>query len=145
MKVTPISEKEAAEAGLRQRGIYDFEVLEADDQISSAMNEMIKLNVKLFDKEGNSFRLFDYLVSSKGMAYKVRHYASATGQLPQYENGDLRAEDQVGKTGQCQVGIQAAKNGFPAKNVVSDYVPIVPGAPLIASMSDAEMDDEIPF
>lgn len=143
MKVTPISEADAAIAGLRKAGLYDFEVLESKDRISKNENEMIELNVKLYDTEGRTFRLFDYLVSSEGMAYKIRHYASATGQLPQYEKGELRAEDQQGKTGRCQVGIQKARDGYPAKNVIQDYVPNVPGAPLIASVKD--MDDEIPF
>lgn len=147
MKVVPISEKDAAEAGLRKRGLYDFEVLEAKERISKNDNPMIEMKVKLYDSEGRSFNLFDYLVESAATRYKVRHYASATGQLPQYEKGELRAEDQPGKTGRCQIGIQPAKAAYPAKNTISDYAPAVIGkAPLIASMSDADLDDsEIPF
>lgn len=143
MKFEPISEADAANANLRKAGLYDFEVLESKDRISKKENQMIELNVKLYDTEGRTFRLFDYLVSAEGMAYKIRHYASATGQLAQYEKGELRALDQVGKTGRCQVGIQKAKDGYPAKNIISDYAPTVPGAPLIESVKD--MDDEIPF
>lgn len=145
MKVTPISEKDAAEAGLRTRGLYDFEVLEADDAMSKNGNDMIELKVKCYDSEGRGFNLFDYLVSSPGTAYKVRHYASATGQLAQYEKGELRADDQPGKTGRCQVDIEPAKNGYPAKNKVADYVPNVPGAPLIKSAAQIDDDDSIPF
>lgn len=149
MRVTPISEKEAAESGLRKRGLYDFEVLEAKERTSKAGNDMIETNVKLYDSEGHNFRLFDYLVSSEGMAYKVRHFASATGLLPAYEKGDLIADDCVGKTGRCQIGIQPAKDGYPAKNIIQDYVPMKAGAPLIASMSAKdvakELDDDIPF
>lgn len=146
MRVTPISEAEAADAGLWKRGLYDFEVLKADERISKNGNDMIEVNLKLYDPEGRSFRLFDYLVSSEGMAYKVRHFASATGLLTQYEKGELRAVDCVGKTGRCQVTIQKAKDGYPAKNVVQDYAPQLPGAALIKSVApEDEVDDEIPF
>lgn len=149
MRVTPISEADAAEAGLRKRGLYDFEVTDAKEKLSAKNNEMIELNVKLYDTEGRSFWLYDYLVSSDGMAYKVRHFAAATGLLAKYEKGELTAEDCLGKTGRCQLGVEPAKNGYPAKNKIADYVPKVPGAPLIASMSakdvSKELDDEIPF
>lgn len=147
MKVTPISEADAAEAGLRKRGIYDFEVTDAEEKESSKGNDMIELKVKLFDAEGRSFWLYDYLVASEGMAYKVRHFAAATDMLPQYEKGDLKAIDCVGKTGRCQLGVEPAKNNYPAKNKITDYVPNVQGrlAPLIASKAPEEMDDEIPF
>lgn len=149
MRVTPISEKEAEEAGLRKRGLYDFEVLESKERVSAKGNDMIELNVKLYDTEGHSFWLYDYLVSNDAFAFKVRHFAAATGLLSKYEKGELNAEDCVGKTGRCQLGVQKAKNGFPAKNQIDDYVPLVAGAPLIASMSAKdvakELDDDIPF
>lgn len=143
MKVDPITEKQAEESGLRQRGLYDFEVLEAKDRLSKAGNDMMETRVKLFDSDGRSFSLFDYLVNTDGMAYKLRHYASSTGQLAAYEKGELRAEEQPGKTGRCQVGIQPAKDGYPAKNIIQDYVPNT--GKLIASMLAAGLDDEIPF
>lgn len=150
MRFTPISEKEAAEAGLWPRAIHDFEVVEASDETSTAGNGMIKMSVAVFNQEGTKHRrLFDYLVASDGMQYKVRHFASATGLLPLYEKGELKAEDCIGKTGRCQLAIQAASKSYPAKNVISDYVPVVAGAPLIASMSAKdvakELDDDIPF
>lgn len=145
MKVTPISEAEAADAGLWKRGLYDFEVLEAKERVSKNGNDMIEVNLKLYDTEGRSFRLFDYLVSSEGMAFKVRHFSSSIGLLAQYEAGELAAHDCTGKAGRCQVGIQKAKDGYPAKNIVTDYLPQIVGQPLIASKAPEDMDDEIPF
>jgi hypothetical protein len=146
MKVTPISEADARDAGLRKRGLYDFEVTSAEEQTSSKGNDMIKLMVKCYDTEGHSFTLFDYLVSSDGMAYKVRHFASATGLLATYEKGELSADDCLGKTGRCQVGIERGKNGYSDKNNISDYVPLIAGQqPLIASKAPEDLDDEIPF
>jgi len=145
MKVTPISEMDAAEAGLRKRGLYDFEVLEAKERMSKSGNDMIEMKVKLYDTDGRTFNLFDYLVASEGMAYKVRHFASGTGMLAQYERGELKADDCVGKTGRAQVGIDKAKNGYPARNSIADYALVSAGkGPLIASVAD-DLDDDLPF
>lgn len=145
MKVTPISEADANAAGLWKRGLVDFEVTDAKEKLSKAGNDMIELLVKVYNAEGKSRTLFDYLVSSEATAYKVRHFAAATGMLPQYEKGELRALDCVGKTGRCQMGIDKGKNGYPDRNNISDYAVKVGGEPLIASMSTEELDDDIPF
>lgn len=151
MRVTPISEADAKAAGLWKRGLYDFEVLTAMDACSKAGNDMIELELKVYDTEGKPRIFKDWLVSGDHplTAAKVRHFASATGQLPQYERGELKAGECVGKTGRCAVGIEPEKGGYQAKNKVSDYVPLVAGAPLIASMSAKdvakELDDDIPF
>lgn len=147
MKVTPISEADARAAGLWKRGLYDFQVMTAIDTQSKAGNEMIELETKVFNQEGR-FRIFkDWLVSSDhplNMA-KVRHFASATGLLPQYEKGELRAADCIDKTGQCQIGIEKGKDPYPDKNKIADYAPTpAKGAPLIASVTELP-DDEIPF
>lgn len=144
MKVTPISESEARAAGLWKRGLYDFEILTALETSSKAGNDMIELEVKVYDTEGKSRTFKDWLVSSDGVAYKVRHFASATGMLPQYERGELRAGDCVGKTGRCQLGIEKGKEPYPDKNKINDYAPTVAGAPLIASVAEG-LDDEVPF
>jgi hypothetical protein len=145
MKVNPISEADAMPPGLWKRGIYEFEVVEAKEKLSKAGNEMIEALVKVYDKEGKWQNIFDYLVSSDGMAYKVRHFAAACGMLVAYEKGELRADDFVGKTGRCQVGIQKDKNGqYPDKNTISDYLP-AGTQKLIASVDTKDIDDEIPF
>lgn len=143
MKVNPISETEALAPGIWKRGLYDFEVIAAEEQISKAGNDQIKLTNKLYDKEGKSRTVFDYLVSTAGMAYKVRHFASASGLLAQYERGELRADDCVGKTGRCQIGIEK-KEGYPDKNSIQDYA-ATSGSRLIDSIPDSELNDEIPF
>lgn len=146
MRVTPITEAEAEDAGLWKSGLYDFEVLESKDRVSKSGNDMIELNLKLFDPEGRSFRLFDYLVSIESMGFKVRHFASAVGLLAQYEAGELKAEDCQGRTGRAQVTKQKAKGGYPAKNVIQDYLPVLAGQPLVGSVKNPEIeDDEIPF
>jgi hypothetical protein len=149
MKVQPITEAEAIPPMLFKRGLYDFEILDAREKVSSKGNDMIELNLVVYDTEGKKRFLYDYLVSSEGMAYKLRHFSAAVGLLPQYEKGELKAADMLGKVGRCQIGIQKDKFGqYPDKNIVSDYVASKLGAlpaPPPATVSEEIEDDEIPF
>jgi hypothetical protein len=143
MRFTPISEADAAVAGLLKRGIYDFEVKDAHEKESKAGNDMIEMLVRIYETSGHYRNVFDWLVDTEATAYKVRHFAAATGMLPQYEKGELRADDVIGKTGRCHVVVKK-QEGYPEKNSISDYLAAGPG-PLIASVAAPEMDDEIPF
>lgn len=152
MKFTPISEgvaiTQANAFRLWPRGIYDYEVLDAKDRVSKSGNDMIELKLKIINAEGKERQIFDYLVEVEAMAYKIRHFASASCLLPTYEQGELCANDCLQTSGRLQLGIQKGKDGYPDKNTVQDYVPTVEGAaraPLIASKAPEDMDDEIPF
>lgn len=141
MRVEPKTEAQVSEAGNWPRGTYDFEVADAAEKTSKNGNDMVELVVSVVDKEGKSKKVYDYLVSTDGAAYKVRHFAGATGMIKDYEAGLLNARDMIGKTGRCEIIIKKAQDGYPAKNQISDY---------ICEDSDAkpkagEIDDEIPF
>lgn len=143
MRFQPKTENEVAAAGLFPKGTYDFEIAEANDKQSKAGNDMTELLVRIFDTDGKSKKVFDYLVDTEGGAYKIRHFAEATGMLPEYEKGELLAYQMVGKTGRCEVGIQKDKTGqYPDKNAVFDYIGGGLAAPL---KSETMVDDEIPF
>lgn len=143
MKVTPITAAAATAPGLFKRGPHDFEIMTAVEKQSKAGNDMIELLVKVYDTEGRSRLINDWLVESEGMAYKTRHFAEAVGLLSQYEKGELHSADLPGKTGRCQVGIKK-EDGYPDKNRIQDYLTGA-ATPLIASVPEPELDDEIPF
>lgn len=144
MRFTPKTEKEVAEAGMMPKGVYDFEVAEAAEKQSKAGNDMVELIVRVYDSEGRSRKLYDWLVDSEGAAYKIRHFAEATNMLPEYERGELQSHDMIGKTGRCQVIIKKDKTGeYPDKNAIADYVS--GGANKPAQKVEEELDDEIPF
>lgn len=148
MRVTPKTENEIATANLWAVGVYDFEVMDAEDTTSkSSGNDMIKLKIKIFSAT-SEMTVYDYLLSTANAAFKVRHFAEATGMLAQYERGDMPAHDMIGKTGQCKVGISKDKSGqYPDKNGIMDYVKSAsapaPRAKPVASQAD--LDDDIPF
>ena len=140
MRFEPKSEAEIAQAGLWAKGTYDFEVAEANEKVSSKGNDMVELIVRVYDQEGKSRKIFDWLVSTDGAAYKIRNFAAATGMLPDYEKGELRASEMVGKTGKCELIISKDKSGqYPDKNAIADYVT---GG---ASVKREDLEDEIPF
>jgi len=121
MKFAPKSDKELSEANLLPAGIYDFEIGTAEDKVSHAGNEMIKVDLTVFDANGGKRFVYDYLMEA--MAYKLKHAAQACGLEDKYNNGSLTADDFIGKCGKLKLKIQSDKNGVYAdKNVVHDYV-----------------------
>jgi hypothetical protein len=150
MRFEPKSEAEVAAANLIPGGEYPFEVVSAEEQISkSSGNDMIKLVVGVSTEDGGTRNIFDYLVGSEGSAYKVRGFAVATGHLDKYDNGELKADEMVGWSGWCRVGIQKDKTGqYPDKNVIRDYFAKANGAAPTAKpkgQAPAMVDEDIPF
>lgn len=147
MRFTPKTETEIAEANLLQPGTYDFEVADAKDKTSKAGNEMIELNLKVFDADGDYRFVRDYLLES--IPHKLRHVAYACGLGDKYEAGELTAEDFLDRTGQVKVGIQKDKTGqYADQNSVRDYVlPTGNATPARQAQSQPAVidDDEIPF
>lgn len=150
MRVTPKTEAEIAQAGLLPLGAYDFEVTEATEDQSKAGNDMISLKVRVYDNEGAGRTIFDWLVSTDGGAFKVRHFAYGVGLLKQYETGELRAADMVGCTGKCRVVIKKSE-GYPDKNAIADYLaPGSSGNGAAPGVRDPRpepppLDDDVPF
>ena len=153
MRVTPKTEKEIAEMGLIPAGTYDFEVKNAEDQVSKASgNDMIKLTLTVFDDGGQSHIVFDYLLDA--MPAKLRHAAEVFGMLGKYERGALISDEMIGRTGKVKIGIQKGKDNFPDRNAVLDYVissaPNQPASRLAPRPSEkatgvSPLDDDIPF
>jgi hypothetical protein len=150
VKFQPKSEEEIAAANLLVGGDYAFEVTKAEEQTSKAGNDMVKLQLNIPDEEERSHTVFDYLVGTEGAAYKVRHFAEAVGLLDDYERGELKADDMVGRSGIAVVGIQK-QSGYPDKNVIRDYKPAhssaaaAPAATKKGNGPARDMDDSIPF
>lgn len=142
MQFKPKSEKEISEENLLPAGEYDFEVTAAVDTKSASGNEMIKLQLNVFDESGNPRVIFDYLLES--MAFKLRHAADACGVIDKYESGQFVADDFMGKTGRLKLAIQKDKTGdYPDKNTVRDYIKREVAGVIPAG--HPALDDTIPF
>lgn len=140
MNFTPKTEKQIQEENLIEKGEYSFEVIEAKEKTSKGGNAMMELKLEIFSNESESSRIiFDYLLEK--LAYKLRHFCSATGLIKKYEDGTLTADDCVGKSGTCKIVVQENKVGaFPPRNAIADYV--VKGESNIVKMSKDDSQSE---
>jgi len=135
MRFTPKSEKELqAERGILKAGNADFEVLKAAEKISNAGNPMIELNIKVWDEDGKSGQIFDYLVSTA--QWKIRNFAEAIGNLELYESGDFPAEALLGKSGRCVLKLEKSEQ-YGDQIKIKDYLPP-------AQKSALRADDDMP-
>lgn len=157
MRFSPMSEDELASASLLEPGVYPFEVIAANEEISKAGNEMIKIKINVFGSDGKQAHVFDYLMEK--LQFKLRHFCETTGLLAKYEAGTLSELDCEGKAGFVKIKIDPANGSYSAKNSVQDYVkPAAASAPDVPRKltpaefatkheldEKAKFDDDIPF
>ena len=129
-------EMQQAKPLLLTPGVYDFEVVSAEEKMSKAGNEMIALRLKVWDKDGKEHYIYDYLLEA--LAYKLKHFAECTGLLPAIESGSLSADDCEGKCGSVLIKIDKGDATYAEKNSVKDYV-------VQPKNSDTFEQDDLPF
>ena len=118
--------REMNRKSLLKPGIYDFEVMRAEETTSRAGNAMIKLKVRVFH-DGGEAHLYDYLVSTQ--VEKLCAFCDAVGLSKEYDAGDVKSDDMEGRSGRAKIGIEDEKpkedgeGNWPAKNKVKDYLP----------------------
>jgi hypothetical protein len=115
----PKSDKEIDERQLLPRGEYAFEIIEATEATSQAGNPMIEMRVRII-KNGFDRILPDYVLPLRPA--KWRNVCIACGVHDKYLAGSVTDDDLLGKRGKARVGVERAKRGFPARNVIVDYL-----------------------
>jgi len=134
----PLNEEEVMQArfNLLPDGEYDGLVTASIRKNSSTGNTMADMNVKLFDKNGESHDVRDFLIFTDKMLWKIKHFCDSSGQAKEYSNGAFTPElanNQRIRAVVCkQVGGEIPMdklNGkpfgskYPDKNVIQDYLP----------------------
>jgi hypothetical protein len=128
MNFTPCTEQEIADRKLWAKAVYAFEIIEAAEKVSQqGGNPMIELKLRITRPDGFSRVITDYLVEKR--IEKLRNALRACGLLDRYEAGSVTDSDFRGKRGKLKLGIEKGKNGYPDKNVVTDYVCDGAGSP----------------
>ena len=118
----PLTSKQLKEGDLIPKGIYNFQVMTAEEQISQAGNDMIKLQLKIWLEDGRERTIFDYLLEA--MEWKLGHFCEVADLVEQYNAKNVQAVDCIGKCGSLKVGIKVDKSGqYTDKNTVLDYLP----------------------
>ena len=151
MKFQSRSEQEITEMNLIQPGIYAFEVIDAVDAMSHSGNEMIKLELKVWDDKGRERKVYDYLLEA--LAFKLRHFAVNCGLIEKYEKGELSAQDCKYKSGKLELIVQKGKENkieggmYPDRNSVKDYVGDEVPLSAVTSKQDSKVDpdEDVPF
>ena len=143
-----MTDQEIAAQDLVPAGQYQFEVLEASEQISKTGNPMIKLKLKIWTNDGKERVIFDYILAA--FARKLKHFCIATHQQDKYDQGNLQASDCIFKMGKLDLGIEVGKpnpNGglYPDKNTVLDYVIETAAAPQANAAQEVPFNDDVPF
>ena len=143
-----MSQKELDDLNLWDKGKYSFEIITSSDYKSQAGNEMIKLGINVFNEVGMCQHIFCYLTEK--MPHLVRHAAECCGLIKDYEAGELNAISFENRVGELTLGVQKAKDGYPAKNTVIDFVVSEVGVTQQQRTKQPDfnrndLDDEIPF
>lgn len=129
---------------LLEKGDYSFEVISAEDAVSKAGNQMMKLVLKVYDNDGKTHLVYDYLLEA--LAFKLKHFCEATGLNDKYEEGKLEVNDCVGKSGKVYLEIQES-GLYKPKNIVGDYI-VLDKSTEGKTPSNSQttfIDDDVPF
>lgn len=152
MRVTPKTDEqyEAEQAERLEKykpwpagSIVDYEILHADDTKSKAGNDMIKVDVRIFNAEGKTKDLTDYI--GEWNDYKLKRINPE-----RYEAGLVEAFDLIGKTGKCKLGIQIGGlkddgTRYADKNEIKEYLKHDEPVQKRIKALDDELSDSIPF
>lgn len=87
---------------------------------------MLKVRIAVVATPEDVRTIYDYLLSTDKMIYKLKHFCESIALGEQYKKGLLNFGDCIGRSGQVRIGIQPGKakegGGFwPDKNTVEDY------------------------
>jgi hypothetical protein len=141
---------------LLSEGEYDAVVAKSEDKISaSSGNAMMDLTLSVYDAEGKTHAVRDFLVFTKSMMWKVIHFADSAGLSSQYSAQRLCSREIKENRVRVKIGVEEGKeipsdklNGkplgsrYPSKNKVIDYVKRSEQQPLNHSVPE---DEDVPF
>jgi len=126
VKFAPRSEEElraeAEKRGAWPNGVYDAEIVSAEEKISSKGNDMIEMTLNVYH-EDTQRQMKDWLVEA--MAFKLRHCCDAAGLSDAYEAGTLDAWQLESKSVKVKLTTESyiGSDGVSRKrNKIADYV-----------------------
>ena len=137
MKYKPLTDEELnSQRGLLKPGEVDFEVIKAREKLSKAGNHMIELMAKVWDKDGKTANIFDYLLDSQ--AWKIKHFWESVGLSENYPKGDMEVEALIGLGGKCVIVTQKDETGkYGDQTKIKDY--------LKKDGKEIKKEDDVPF
>lgn len=120
---------------LLKEGIYEAVVTVSQDTISSKGSPMMDITLSVYDANGKTHDVRDFLVFTKQMMWKVVHFADSAGMMKEYEAGKFCSETAINKRVQVKLTVEQGSEipqdrlkGKPLgtryfdKNKVEDYI-----------------------
>lgn len=100
-------------------GLYDAEVVKAEEKTSKAGNEMIALTLRVYLASGDTILLNDWLMEA--VQAKLLAFCNAAGLRTVYDSGELQANHCEGRS--VKVNIVVKNNGeYGDQNSIKTYV-----------------------
>jgi hypothetical protein len=136
---------------LLESGTYNFEVAKATFKTSKSNNPMIELVLNVWDNHGKQYTVYDYLISTKGMNWKILNFCESVGLMKDYDQGKFNENLCVGRSGKAdivyQIGKARPEGGFyKDKNAVANYIKMEGDKKSIDKDSDDPFaGEDIPF
>jgi hypothetical protein len=143
MKFKPQTEEESASAERRPlpAGIYDAEVLLAEETRSKAGNDMMKIKLAVYRPNGGQEWVWDYITDT---SYRLGQLMSVCGLSEQYQKGEVQADEIEGKSFKVTLKIDPARGEYSERNSVGRYG-IATAKPIAPTPASTESEDDIPF
>jgi hypothetical protein len=136
-------------------GEAKFEVIDAEERLSSNGNEMMVLTLSIIDSAGSQGTLKANLIALEKVAFKIRHFWESVGMLARYEHstsedgdGEINAIEFIGKKGACIIKKQKSDNPkYDGKLDVYDYIASKEQQAYEKQdvKSEDSFDDDVPF
>lgn len=154
-----LSEQEAMNERfqLLKEGIYEAVITASSDTTSSKGSPMMDMTVTVYDENGKTHDVRDFLVFTKPMMWKVVHFAESAGIQKEYEAGKLCSETAINRVCKVKIAIeqggeipQDKLKGKPVgtryfdKNKIEDYIKKDETKAMKTNIA-AYPDDDVPF
>ncbi|MCH2136513.1 MAG: DUF669 domain-containing protein [Phycisphaerales bacterium] len=142
---------------LLPEGLYDIEVVDAEERTSQKGNQMIALTIEAKHPDGYPSRVWDYLVSTPAAVFKIKQFCDAAGLDKEFTAGTLKESHCRGRRLKAKIFIESGREGYQDRNAIREYVHTSDiGGGGISTMPEQTMaaapaqaapvtEDEIPF
>ena len=158
----PMSELQAQQErySLLKEGIYDASVEKFEGKLSSTGNRMIVFDLNVYDHNGATHLLKDFIAFTPKMTWKLRHHCVSAGLEKEFEDKTWRPQMSIGKLVRVKVIVQSGQEiphdklrgkapgeCYPDRNSIGDYVANndIKSISSAKPHNDSGFDDEIPF
>lgn len=127
-KVLTAEEAAAQAFPMAPAGEYDFEIKAAQDKVSKNGQDMIELQLKVYNANGDEFKVRDFILPDhEQMGFRLRQLCECIGMVDTYEASELETYMLTGKCGRVKTKVNPAEGKYDASASVARYMKPVDG------------------